>query len=119
MLAADFQRIVDSLPPDWTHLALDLRIFEEHRYIEAATILVQVNAQPYSHHDWHWRLIVARDFGHAAAAETVGGTLVLLDHQAIRGELEVREMRSGRTEVVPMWGRPESVREEFRHRRAH
>ena len=119
MLAADFQRIVDSLPPDWTHLELDLRIFEEHRYIEAATLLVQVNAQPYSHHDWHFRLLVAQEFGHAAAAETVRGTLALLDHEAIRGELAVREVRSGRAEVVPMWGRPESVREEFRKRRAH
>jgi hypothetical protein len=119
VLAADFQRIVDSLPPDWTHLELDLRIFEEHRYIEAATLLVQVNAQPYSHHDWHWRVLVAREFGHAAAAETVKGTLELLDHQAVRGEMRMRETRSGRTDVVPMWGRPESVREEFRKRRAH
>ncbi len=39
-LAPDFQRIVDSLPPDWTHLELDLRIFDEERYVEAATIVV-------------------------------------------------------------------------------
>jgi hypothetical protein len=117
VLAEEFQRIVDALPPDWTHLQLDLRLFEEHRYIEAATLLVQVNAQPYSHHDWHFRLLVAHEFGHAAAADTVRGTLALLDHEAIRGELAVREVRSGRAEVVPMWGRPESVREEFRQRR--
>jgi hypothetical protein len=117
-LADDFQAIVDSLPPDWTDLQLDLRIFDEDRYIEAATILVQVNAQPYSKHDWHWRLLVAREFGHAAAAETVHGTLELLDRQEIEGELAPREVRSGRVEVTPMWGRPESVRQEFRKRRA-
>jgi hypothetical protein len=117
-LADDFQAIVDSLPPDWTDLQLDLRIADEDRYIEAATILVQVNAQPYSKHDWHWRLIVAREFGHAAAAETVHGTLELLDGQRIAGELAPREVRSGRVEVTPMWGRPESVRQEFRRRRA-
>ena len=117
-LADDFQAIVDSLPPDWTDLQLDLRIFDEDRYIEAATILAQVNAQPYSKHDWHWRLPAAREFGHAAAAETVHGTLELLDRLRIDGELAPREVRSGRVEVTPMWGRPESVREEFRRRRA-
>jgi len=116
-LADDFQAIVDSLPPDWTHLALDLRIFDEERYVEAATILVQVNAQPYSKHDWHWRLIVAHEFGHAAAAETVHGTLRLLDEQGIEGELVAREARSGRVEVTQGWGRPESVRREFARRR--
>lgn len=117
-LAEEFEHVVDSLPPDWTSLQLDLRIFDEDRYIEAATILVQVNAQAHSRHDWHWRLLVAREFGHAAAAESVRGTLRLLDQEGIAGELAVREMRSGRVEVVQMWGRPESVRQEFRKRRA-
>ena len=117
-LAEDFDRIVASLPPDWTHAELDLRIFDEERYIEAATILVQINAQPYSRHDWHWRLHAAREFGHAAAAETVRGTLRLLDEAGIEGEAALREVRAGRAEIVQMWGRPESVRQEFRRRRA-
>ena len=116
-LADDFQAILDTLPPDWTDLSLDLRIFDEERYIEAATIPVQVNVQPYSKHDWHWRLHVAHEFGHAAAAETVRGTLRLLDEQGIEGELVARDSRSGRVEVVQMWGRPESVRREFARRR--
>lgn len=117
-LAESFQRVVDSLPPDWTDLELDLRICDEDRYIEAATFVVQVNAQGYSRHDWHWRILVAHEFGHAAAAETVHGTLRLLDEHGIEGELAVREVRAGRVEVTPMWGRPESVREELRRRRA-
>jgi hypothetical protein len=117
-LAEDFDRIVGSLPPDWTDLELDLRIFDEERYIDAATLLVQVNVQPYSRHDWHWRLAIAREFGHAAAPETVRGTLALLDGERIEGELALREVRSGRVEVTQMWGRPESVRQEFRRRRA-
>jgi hypothetical protein len=116
-LADDFQAVLDALPPDWTHLELDLRLFDEERYVEAATLMVQINAMPYSQHDWHWRLRVAREFGHAAAAQTVRGTLALLDAQRIQGELVVREVRSGRVEVTQMWGRPESVREEFRRRR--
>jgi hypothetical protein len=116
-LADDFQAVVDSLPPDWTGLELDLRIVDEDRYVEAATLLTQINAMPYSKHDWHWRLRVAHEFGHAAAAETVRGTLALLDDLGIEGELVVREARSGRVEVVQMWGRPESVRQEFRRRR--
>jgi hypothetical protein len=116
-LADDFQRILDSLPPDWTHLQLDLRIFDEERYVEAATLVVQINGQPYSKHDWHWRLHVAHEFGHAAAPETVHGTLALLDAQGIEGELAMRDARVGRYEVTQMWGRPESVRQEFRRRR--
>jgi len=117
-LANDFQAFVDSLPPDWTQLELDLRIADEHRYIDAATLLVQINAMPYSEHDWHWRIRSAHHFGHAAAAETVRGTLALLDAEGIDGELVLREARSGRVEVVQMWGRPESARQEFDRRRA-
>lgn len=117
-LSDDFDRIVESLPPDWSDLQFDLRIDDEDRYIEAATILAQVNAQGYGKHDWHWRVLVAREFGHAAAAQTVHGTLGLLDELGIGGEIAVREVRSGRVEVTQMWGRPESVRQEFRRRRA-
>jgi len=117
-LAPDFQRIVDSLPPDWTQLELDLRIFDEERYVEAATIIVQVNPQPYSKHDWHWRLRVANQFGHAAAAETVHGTLAVMDTLGLDGELAVRQARSGRVEVMETWGRPDSVRQEFYKRRS-
>src|SRR5215203_903661 len=81
-------------------------------------VLVQINAMPYSEHDWHWRLRSAHSFGHAAAPETVRGTLALLDDEGIAGELALREARSGRVEVVQMWGRPESVRQEFNRRRA-
>jgi hypothetical protein len=117
-LADTFQQVVDSLPDDWTDLELDLRIDDASRYIEAAVYLVTCNAQPYSQHDWDWRLLVAHRFGHAAAAQTTHGTLQLLDDAGITGELAVREVRSGRVEVVQMWGRPESVREEFRRTRA-
>ena len=116
-LADDFQAVVETLPPDWTQLEADLRIDDEDRYIEAATLLTQINAMPYSKHDWHWRLRAAREFGHAAAAQTVKGTLALLDDQGIAGEMVAREARSGRVEVVQMWGRPESVRQEFARRR--
>jgi hypothetical protein len=117
-LAEDFQGVLDSLPPDWSQLEMDLRIGDEDRYIEAATLMVQINAMPYSQHDWHWRIRSAREFGHAAAPETVRGTLGLLDQEGIQGELVLREARSGRVEVVQMWGRPESARREFDRRRA-
>jgi len=117
-LADTFQQIVDSLPDDWTDLELDLRIADERHYVDAATYLVTCNAQPYSKHDWHWRLLVAHRFGHAAAAPTVHGTLQLLDDAGIGGELALREVRSGRHEIHQFWGRGESVREEFRALRA-
>jgi hypothetical protein len=117
-LADTFQQVVDSLPDDWTDLDLDVRLRDESRYIEAATYMVQVNAQPYSHHDWHWRVLVAHRFGHAAAVPAVHGMFALLDQAGIEGELAVRGVRAGRAEVTPMWGRPESVRQEFRRIRA-
>ena len=116
-LAEDFQQIIDSLPSDWTDLELDLRV-DESRYIDASVLVLQVNAQPYSHHDWHWRILVAHQFGHAAAAPAVHGTLKLLDDAGIRGELQLRDYRTGRVETTQMWGRPESVRQEFARIRA-
>jgi hypothetical protein len=117
-MADTFSELVESLPDDWTDLELDLRISDEERYIEAATYLVQTNAQPYSHHDWHWRILVAHRFGHAAAAPVVHGALRALDEAGIDGELAVRQTRSGRVEVTQMWGRPQSVRDEFRRIRS-
>ena len=117
-LANDFNGVLDAQPEDWTDLEFDLRIADESRYVEAALYLVTCNARPYSHHDWHWRVLVAHSFGHAAAAPAVHNALRLLDDAGIEGELALREARSGRAEVVQTWGRPESAREEFRRLRA-
>ncbi len=120
-LASDFQQILDTLPADWTDLEVDMRIADLSQYVDTATALSQVNAQVYQHpvsDSWHWRLLVAHSFGHAAAAETVMGVLEKLDAEGVVGVLRMAEVREGRSEVVQMWGRPESVREEFRQRRA-
>ncbi|HEX5763392.1 MAG TPA: hypothetical protein VFY04_09760 [Solirubrobacterales bacterium] len=117
-LADDFQQVVDSLPADWTDLEVDLRIADESQYVDTAVTLSQVNAQPYSKADWDWRLLVAKSFGHAAAPESVKGVLAKLEREGVEGEMQVREVREGRSESVQMWGRPESVREELRKRRA-
>jgi hypothetical protein len=117
-LAPQFNQILESLPPDWTDLEVDVRIDDESRYIDTAVAMSQVNARVYSRAEWHWRLVVAHSFGHGAAAETVRGVLEKLDDAGVSGEMRVAEVREGRSEVVQMWGRPESVREEFRRRRA-
>ena len=117
-LAEEFTELLEALPDDWTDIVCDLRLRDEDRYVDAAVLLTQVNAQPYSKAEWHFRINVAHSFGHAAAAETVKGTLALFDDQGIAGELIVRDVHEGRAEVVQMWGRPESVRREFRARRS-
>ena len=117
-LADHFREIVDALPDDWTDLVVDLRILDEHRYVDTAVYLVTVNPQPYSKYDWHWRIPVAHRFGHAASVPVVHGTLKLLDDAGIEGELRVRDARAGRVEIVNLWGRPESVRQESRRIRA-
>ena len=119
-LATDFQHILETLPPDWTDLEVDMRIEGESQYVDTAVALSQVNAQVYQYprEGWQWRLLVAHSFGHAAAPETVKGVLARLEEAGVKGELRVAEVREGRSEVVQMWGRPESVREEFRERRS-
>lgn len=117
-LAATLEEIVGSLPDDWTDLELELRIADERRYVDAAVLLVTCNAQPNSKSDWHWRILVAHRFGHAAAVPAVHTALKLLDEAGIEGELAVREVRTGRAEVVQMWGRPESVRRMYQQLRA-
>ena len=113
-LVTDFERITAQLPDDWTDLDLDLRILDEPRYVEAATLVVTCNAQPYSNHDWHWRIPVAHRFGHAAAVPAVRSALRLLDEAGIEGEIVERGVRVGRVEVTHDWGRPESVTNRFR-----
>ncbi len=117
-LAETFQEIVDSLSDDWTDLEFDLRIFDERRYVEASLMIVPCGPQPYSKYDWHWRILVAHRFGHAASVPAVHQSLALLDEAEIAGEIAVREVRTGRVEVVQRWGRPESVRREFKSLRA-
>jgi hypothetical protein len=115
--ADDFREILDVLPSDWTDLELDLRV-DESQYLEASTFMVTCNAQPYSNFDWHWRILVAHQFGHAASTGAVLTSLKNLDQSGIRGELALREVREGRVEVTHEWGRPESVRQEFKRIRA-
>jgi hypothetical protein len=117
-LAQTFDEMLAPLPDDWTDLEFDLRIFEESRYVDAAIVLVTCNAQPYSKYDWHWRVLVAHRFGHAASVPAVQLALRLLDDAGIDGEIALREVRTGRAEVTQMWGRTESVRQEFKKIRA-
>ena len=113
-LATAFEEIIDQLPDDWTDLELDLRIADETRYVDAAVFLVVANAQPYSKHEWHWRLLVAHRFGHAASTAAVHMALGLLDQAGIEGELVLTHVRQGHAPVVPVWGRPQSLRDELR-----
>jgi RND superfamily putative drug exporter len=93
--------VLDTLPPDWTHLQFDLRIEEEDRYVELAPIVAQVNAWPLSKDEYHWRFNTMREFGHAAAPQTVKGLLAALDKLGIHGELAVREVRQLRDRYIP------------------
>src|SRR2546423_11464902 len=105
-LAESFQEVVDSLPDDWTDLELDLRVFDEERYIDAAVLLTQVNAQPYSKADWHWRLLVAPRFGHPPAAGAREGALARPGTEGGGGQMGVRDVRGGPAQVVLAAGRP-------------
>jgi monoamine oxidase len=64
----------------------------------------------------------SRDENHPTLIVYIGGPLAVewrrLDDAGIRGELVLRELRTGRVETVQMWGRGESVRQEFRRIRA-
>ena len=116
-LAEEFNEILDALPADWTDLALDLRV-QEDRYIDAASLMVTCNAQP-------TRTTTGTS---TSSSRTSSGTprrhpWCARDPEAARrrrdrGRLVLREVREGRVEVTQMWGRPESVRQEFRRIRS-
>lgn len=116
-LAEEFNEIIDSLPDDWTDLVVELRMDDQDRYVEAAVLMSQCGAQPYGEGEWRWRLPVANEFGNAASAETVHGVMEHMDSAGIAGQLRVVEVQEGRSEIFSGWGRPESVRQEFRKRR--
>ena len=117
-LEQTFSKQVEQLPDDWTDLAVDLRITDEGRYVEAATRVVTCNAQPYSNSKWHWRIPVAHRFGHGAAVPAVVSTLRLLDNAGFAGELRIGDVRAGRVEITHDWGRPDSVTRELRQIRS-
>ena len=81
-------------------------------------LLVTCNAQPYS----KARLALAGGRRPPVRPRRGGAgratALKLLDDAGIDGEIAVREVRTGRAEIVQMWGRTESVRQEFRRLRA-
>ncbi|GBD45773.1 hypothetical protein JDY09_03340 [Thermoleophilum album] len=116
-LVEQFERIVTALPDDWSYLELDLELRRPQQFVEAATLLTQVNAIPDTRDGLRFTIRVAHRFGHAAAVPAVRATLRLLDEQGIDAALALRDVRAGRAEVVPMWGRPESVRREFQRLR--
>ena len=118
-LADDFKGIVDRLPSDWTDLQLDLRIDDEDALrrggrdpgaVQRSALLAAATGTGAC-----WSPTAS---GTPPRRETVHGVLGQLDEAGITGELVLREVREGRVEVVPMWGRPQSVREEFAKRRA-
>ena len=95
-LADTFQEIVDSLPDDWTDLELDLRIFDEQRYIDAATFLRHLQRAALL----RARLALADPLSPTASATrrrapAVHRALKLLDEAGIDGEIAVREVRTG------------------------
>ena len=117
-LADDFQQVLDSLPADWTDLELDLRIADESRYVDTA-VCAQPGQRP---------ALLGSRLALAAAGRPQlrprgrrrdgQGVLAKLDGEGVERRDELREVHEGRAEVVQMWGRPESVREEFRRRRS-
>ena len=116
-LADEFQEIVDALPSDWTDMELDLRV-QEDRYIDAATTSPRSTAS---------RTPTTTGTGASSSPTSsatpprrrpVHGTLGCSTRPGIRGELKLRDYRTGRVETTQMWGRPESVRQEFRRLRS-
>jgi hypothetical protein len=117
-LADTFKQILDSLPDDWAFMDIDVRIFDETRYIEAATYMVQVNPQPTPSTTGTGTSTSRTATATAPRPRRCTGRSRCSTRRASQGELKVRNVRVGRAEVEPMWGRPESVRQEFRKIRA-
>jgi hypothetical protein len=52
--------------------------------------------------------------GSGRCSRSTRTSLTLLDDNDIAGEIVVREVRQGRVPIEPFWGRPYTVRDEFR-----
>ena len=98
-LADTFQEIVDSLPTDWTDLELDLRIFDEDRYIDAATLPRRRSTRSPTRTTTGTGACSSPTVRPRRRRAAAHGTLKLLDDAGIDGELAVREVRTGRVEV--------------------
>ena len=116
-LADTFQEILDSLPSDWTDLELDLRV-EEDRYVDAASLVVTCNAQPYSRNDWHWRLIVAHHFGTPPRRRPSGHPQLLDDAGSPARAPCARSARAAPRCIPDLGLRWKSYRQEFRRLRS-
>ena len=118
-LAADFEQVLDALPSDWTDLEVDLRIDDESRYVDTAVALSRSTPGPTRRRTgtgacWSPKLRPRR-----RAPRRLLGVLETprrgrRRRRASCGARGARGPRRGRADV----GRPESVREEFRQRRA-
>ena len=117
-LAETFQGVVDSLPDDWTDLELDLRIADESRYVDAAIYLATCNARPTPSTTgtgacWSPTASVTRRRRPPCTARCGCSTT-----PASRASWCCASSARVASEVTQMWGRPYSVRDEFRRLRA-
>ena len=117
-LAEAFQEIVDSLPDDWTDLEIDLRLVDEERYIDAAVLLDPGQRAALLEGGLALAIAGRPPLRPRRGGRDREGNARPARPEGIEGEMVVREVREGRAEVVQMWGRPESVRREFRRSRS-
>ena len=87
-LAGAWDAEVARLPPDWSDLYCEVRLFSTDYLERAALLMAPLNPARYGG-ETGFRFRVARTFGYGASAEMTRRCLARLDEEGIRGSLSV------------------------------
>jgi hypothetical protein len=104
-LVTAWDRLVERLPKDWSHLLAEVELQREEPYEIVALIVSALNPQRCDRRK-AFRFRVGRDFGYGASTQIARHCLGRLDEARVEGRLRLLEMLSQRRPVEmqgPIW----------------
>jgi hypothetical protein len=104
-LVTAWDRLIERLPADWSHLLVEVELQREEPYEPVATIVSALNPQRCDTRT-AFRFRAGRDFGYGASTQVVKHCLDQLDEARVEGRLRLLEMLSQRRLVEtqgPVW----------------
>lgn len=104
-LVTTWDRLVERLPKDWSHLLVEVELEREEPYEPVALIVSALNPERCDRRT-AFRFRVGRDFGYGASTQMAGHCLGQLDEARVEGHLRLLEMLSQRRPVEtqgPVW----------------
>lgn len=97
-LVTAWDRLIERLPADWSHLLVEVELQREDPYEPVATIVSALNPQRCDTRT-AFRFRAGRDFGYGASTQMARHCLDQLDEARVEGRLHLLEMLSQRRPV--------------------